>query len=414
MPDPTPPIGGTVAAGFEPVAEAFRRNFADRQELGAACAVFRHGRAVVDLWGGWRDRARTQPWQRDTMVCVFSLTKGVAATTLAMAHAHGRLDYDAPVRAYWPEFAQAGKERITVRQLLSHQAGLSVIDERLTLALLADSERLDAVLARQAPAWQPGAHHGYHFVSLGWYENALLRRVDPRRRSTGQFLRDEIATPHGIDFHIGLPEDVPGSRLAELRDFRMFQILFHPDTVPLGLLAALLNPWSLSSRSLNNPRFSRPRDFASPGWRRVEMPAANGIGTARAAAQLYGLLAVGGAELGLNRQTLDLLEARAVVPARGRFDLVLRSEANYSLGFAKPFDDHRFGRDGRSFGFPGMGGSFAFADPAEGLGFAYAPNRSGFYLRDDPREVSLRRAVYQCLDAMGRHEISAADADGTR
>lgn len=207
-------IHGEIAPGFEKVRTEFQRNFAARGEFGAACAVYLKGEKVVDLWGGYRDIKRRLPWERDTLVLVFSATKGMAAMTIAVAHSRGLLDFDKPVAHYWPEFAQNGKEQITVRQLLSHQAGLSVIDRRLTPKVLKDLDQVAAILAAPRPAWEPGTRHGYHSATLGWYEGELIRCVDPRRRSLGQFFQEEIAQPLGIEFYIGLPARIPDSRLA--------------------------------------------------------------------------------------------------------------------------------------------------------------------------------------------------------
>ena len=196
--------------------EAFADNFARRRELGGACCAYHRGEKVVDLWGGIRNKQTGEPWEQDTMVIVYSATKGLAAMTLAIAHSRGWLDYEERVCAYWPEFAQQGKEKITVRQLLAHQAGLFALDEPVDRSLVADLDRLAVVLARQKPAWEPGTRQAYHAITLGFYEGELLRRIDPRHRSLGQFFQDEIATPLGLDVYIRLPEAIPNSRLATI------------------------------------------------------------------------------------------------------------------------------------------------------------------------------------------------------
>src|SRR6187200_2916523 len=204
-------IHGRISPGFEPVRDAFVRNFASRRELGGACCVYHRGVKVVDLWGGVRNKQTGEPWNEDTMVLIYSATKGLAAMTLALAHSRGWLDYDEPVATYWPEFAQQGKGAITVRQLLAHQAGLFAFNEPVDRSVIADLDRLAVVLARQKPTWEPGARQAYHALTLGFYEGGLLRRLDPRRRSLGQFFHDEIATPLGEEFYIGLPESIPNS-----------------------------------------------------------------------------------------------------------------------------------------------------------------------------------------------------------
>jgi CubicO group peptidase (beta-lactamase class C family) len=209
-------IEGHVIPGFEAVRDAFAENFASRHELGGACCMYHRGEKVVDLWGGVRNKATGQPWQEDTMVLVHSTTKGLAATTLAVAHSRGWLDYDERVCSYWPEFAQQGKEAVTVRQLLAHQAGLFAFDEQADRNLIAALDRLAVVLAHQKPAWEPGTRQAYHAITLGYYESELLRRIDPQHRSLGRFFQDEIASPLGLDFYIRLPEAIPNSRLATL------------------------------------------------------------------------------------------------------------------------------------------------------------------------------------------------------
>src|SRR5512139_3612801 len=218
-------IEGHVSAGFEAVRDAFAENFSRRDELGGACCVYYRGEKVVDLWGGVRNKATGEPWQEGTMVLVYSTTKGMAAMTLAVAHSRGWLDYEERVCTYWPEFAQNGKENITVRQLLAHQAGLFTFAEQGDRSLVADLDRLAVVLARQKPAWEPGTRQAYHAITLGYYEGELLRRIDPRHRSLGQFFQDEIATPLGIDFYIRLPESIPDSRLATLARPSLLEIL---------------------------------------------------------------------------------------------------------------------------------------------------------------------------------------------
>ncbi|HEY7056346.1 MAG TPA: serine hydrolase domain-containing protein, partial [Vicinamibacterales bacterium] len=216
MPVATSQLEGRVSPGFEAVRDAFAENFARRRELGGACCAYHHGEKVVDLWGGIRNKQTGAPWERDTMVIIYSATKGLAAMTLALAHSRGWLDYEERVCTYWPEFAQCGKERITVRQLLAHQAGLFALDQPVDRCVVVDLDRLAGVLARQKPVWEPGTRQAYHGITLGYYESELLRRIDPQRRSLGRFFQDEIAAPLGLDVYIRLPEDIPNSRLATI------------------------------------------------------------------------------------------------------------------------------------------------------------------------------------------------------
>jgi CubicO group peptidase (beta-lactamase class C family) len=390
-------IQGTVARGFERVRDAFAKNFSDRKELGAACVVEIRGERVVDLWGGVRDRATREPWQPDTMVMVFSTTKGMSAIAIAVAHSKGLFDWDDPVAKHWPEFAQRGKDRITVRELVSHQGGLSAVDEPLDARKLGDLDGLARALAAQAPSWTPGERHGYHALSLGWYEGELIRRVDPKHRSLGRFFADEVAAPLGIDFHIGLPASVPRERVAKIHGHPMIALLFHMHTLPWRFVVDMMRPRTLTARSFMNPRLKTGADLDKPEFRAVEMPASNGIGSARAIARAYGAMATGGRELGIQPATMAALVRPATPPRGGPRDLVLHVDTRFSCGFMKPCSVCTFGTTDSAFGTQGAGGSFGFADPDRGLGFAYVMNRMGFHVADDPREKALRDATYACL-----------------
>ncbi|WP_238010472.1 serine hydrolase domain-containing protein [Dactylosporangium sp. AC04546] len=392
-------VQGDADEGYGPVADAFRRNFAERGEVGAACCVYRDGRKVVDLWGGYRDGRSRAPWREDTLVTVFSTTKGVSGLAVAVANARGLLDYDATVATYWPEFAAEGKAAMTVRQVLSHQGGLAAIDRPLSVADLADLDVVAAALAAQRPAWEPGTRHGYHAISLGWYEGELIRRVDPKGRSLGRFFADEVAAPLGAEFHIGVPDTVDPDRIAHIHGFRPAEMLLHMGTMPRGFVLGFLNPRSVTARSFANPKvLSETGNYNLPEVRRLELPAANGTGEVRAIARAYADAATGGAVLGLTPATLDALIRPAEPPAGGLHDVVLRVDSIFSLGYVKPFPRFRFGAAGnQAFGTPGAGGSFGFADPQTGIGFAYAMNRAGFHLWDDPRELALREALYRTV-----------------
>ncbi len=394
-------IEGQVSPGFEAVREAFEENFARRRELGGACCAYHHGEKVVDLWGGIRNKETRESWERDTMVIVYSATKGLAAMTLAIAHSRGWLDYEERVCAYWPEFAQEGKERITVRQLLAHQAGLFAFDEAVDRSVVADLDRLAAVLARQKPAWEPGTRQAYHAITLGYYESELLRRIDPRRRSLGQFFQDEIATPLGLDLYIRLPEDIPNSRLATIVQPGWIEIL---QGFPLRLALDAMNRRSRISRALRGSEL--PHDEQRVYARNLEVPSGGAVGTARGIAQAYSVFATGGRELGLRPETLELLAAPAVAPARGFYDECMKVHGiQFSLGFMKSTPGLSFG-SASSFGSPGAGGAFGFADPSAGIGYGYVTSGMGTRLTGDPRDVALRDALYSCIPArsaaMGR------------
>jgi CubicO group peptidase (beta-lactamase class C family) len=385
------PIGGLVAPGFEEVRAEFERNFAKRGEIGAAVAAYWRGEKVVDLWGGRRVPNGDAPWNADTMVAVMSTTKGMSAMTLAVANARGWLDYDAPIARYWPEFAQNGKAAVTARQLLAHEAGLILLDEKLTLEKLRDLDYLAHMIARQKPAWPPGTRHGYHTMSIGLYMQELIRRVDPRHRTLGRFFHEEIAEPLGVEFYIGLPREIPDERLAVIKPMSRMRAIMALRKTPPVLIKKMLMPGSLLRRSM----LLSDVDMNERSSLEIELPSGNGVGTARGIARAYSAFAEGGAEIGITRETF----ARVTEPpARARdMDWLLGVESYFSLGFLRPGPDVPFGSTQRAFGAPGAGGSFGFADPDASLGFAYVMNKLDFYLADDPREKALRDAVYRAI-----------------
>jgi CubicO group peptidase (beta-lactamase class C family) len=393
-------VEGHVSPGFESVREAFAENFARRHELGGACCVYHRGEKVVDLWGGIRNKQTGQPWEPDTMVVVHSATKGLAAMTLAIAHSRGWLDYEERVSTYWPEFAQQAKERITVRQLLAHQAGLFALDEPVDRSAVADLDRLAIVLARQKPAWEPGTRQAYHALTLGFYEGELLRRVDPQHRSLGRFFDEEIASPLGEEMYIGLPEEVPNSRLATIAPPGRLEMLFG---FPLRFTLEAMNRHSNIYRALEiNPGVAVYFDTQRIYARNLEVPSGNAVGTARAIAHAYSVFATEGRELGLRRQTLDLLAAPAIPPTRGFYDECLKAAGvQFSLGFMKPSAVWPFG-SASSFGSPGSGGSLGFADPTARIGYAYVTSQAGTALTGDPRDVALRDALYAAVEQVMR------------
>ncbi|SEB24981.1 MULTISPECIES: EstA family serine hydrolase [unclassified Mycobacterium] len=392
-------VGGGVDEGYGKVADAFRRNFSGGSEIGAAVAAFRDGKKVVDLWGGYRNGNTKESWQHDTGVIVFSTTKGVVALAIALAVSRGYLSYDARVADYWPEFAQAGKDSVTVRQLLSYQAGLAVISPPLTLSEYADPSKVSERLAAQEPAWRPGTRHGYHPWGLGPYLTELIRRTDPQGRTLAKFFAEEIAAPLGLDFYIGLPVSVDRSRVAHLHAWSVAQMALHLHTLPPRFALAMMNPRSLTARAGMPPGVKVFDDFNREELRVVEMPAGNGIGTARSIAQLYGDAATGGSEIGLSPTTFEALKSPAIPPTGGVRDKLLHVDTCFSLGFSKPPTQLVFGSSDHAFGMNGAGGSFGFADPDTGTGFAYVTNKLGFHLNSDPRELSLRQAIFR--DVLG-------------
>ena len=383
--------GGWVAPGFEEVRFEFHRNFVERGEIGAAVAAYWGGEKVVDLWGGSRTPTGSEPWEEDTLVVVNSTTKGLAAMAVAVANSRGWIDYDARVAEYWPEFAENGKGAITVDQLLSHEAGLVWIDEPLHFEDLRDLDRVSRLLARQKPAWEPGTRHGYHAMTVGLYMQELIRHADPAHRTLGRFFDEEIARPLSIEFYIGLPPEIPDERLAQLRTFTPMRAIRALPLVPKGYVMRILWPWSLLRKSMLFADMD-PNDRRSL---EIEIPAGNGVGTARAIARAYSAFAEGGAELGITPSTLASLTA--VNDVERPRDEVMGVPSWMSLGFLRPGPQLDWGSSRRAFGTPGAGGSFGFADPDARLGYAYVMNNMEFHMFDDPREKPLRDAVHRSI-----------------
>lgn len=384
------PIGGSVRPGYEAVREAFLENFRRRGELGASCCVYRHGECVADLWGGFQDAPDGTPWREDTMTVIHSATKGMAAVVMALAASNGWIDNDARVASYWPEFAQNGKEDITVRQLLAHQAGLFAFDEPVDGSVVADMDRLAAVMARQRPAWPPGERQAYHAISLGFYEGELIRRTDPAGRTLGRVFAEEIAQPLGADVHIRVPESLPDERLAPLRPPSPWRRMVG---MPPRLTIAAVNRRSVLYRSLvANPGTGFYLDPERVVVRELEVPSGGGVASARGLARVYGALAAGGAALGLRPDAVAALAKPAVASRNGFHDECFGGPARFSLGFMQPSESFPFGHPG-AFGAPGAGGAMGYADPSTGIGYGYVTNRMGTSLAGDPRDVALRAAL---------------------
>lgn len=354
-------IRGFAHPDFKKVERVFERNFENGLELGASCAIYHRGELVVDLWGGYRDKKRTQEWEKATIACVFSTTKGFSSMCMAVAISRGLLDLERPVAEYWKEFSQSGKEQITVRQLLNHQAGLSAIDEYLTPEKISDLDFMAEVLAKQKPAWKPGTRHGYHGTSLGFFQNELLRRVDPEHRTISKFLKEEIADKLGADLYIGLPADFDEDRIAEVAPFQMYDLLLNIRKVPAKMVLSLMNPWSLVFRSLARIKMKGPGDIASKKYRHLEMASANGYSNARSVAKAFGGFATGGQKLGIIDSVYNELVEMPEPPINGIRDLILQLDMRYSMGFFKPSPNFNPGLSDSSFGSIGSGGSIGIS-----------------------------------------------------
>ncbi|MCL8014053.1 serine hydrolase domain-containing protein [Streptomyces sp. AS02] len=378
-------VNGMVAEGFEPVRTAFVRNFETLGERGAAIAVYRDGRKVVDLWAGTKDVDGTEPWEHGTAQVVRSATKGVAAAVPLLLHQRGVLDLDAPVAAYWPEFKAHGKERLLVRHVLNHRAGLPVLDRPLTPAQALDPRRGPEAVAAQAPAWEPGTDHGYHALTYGWMLDELVRRVTGRW--AGEWLATEVTGPLGADLWLGLPE-------AETARVGRAGRVDGPE--PVGGLRS--RPKRSVTEAYDDPDSLTRRAFAAitpfpdqndPAYRAAALPATNGIATADGLARVYaGLIGkVDGVRL-FDPHTLEL----ARTEESSGPDRVLIVNTRFALGYmlhgtASPL------LGPTSFGHPGRGGALGFADPDSGIAFGYVTNGFRKTVTADPRAQALVRAV---------------------
>lgn len=380
-----------VAEGFEPVRDAFVRNFEARGDRGAAVTVYRHGHRVVDLWAGTKDVDGTAPWQQDTAQIIRSATKGVAAAVLLLLAQRGELDLDAPVGEYWPEYKAAGKEHTLVWHLLAHRAGVPVLDRPLTPEQAADPVLSAAAVAAQAPAWAPGTDHGYHAQTYSWLTGELVRRVTGR--SIGEWIADEIAGPVGTDLWVGLPASSADrvGRVAQLEAATTDASALR--TRPKRSVSeAYANPDSLTRRAFG--AITPMPDENDPAYRAAELPASNGIATADGLARVYASL-IGEVDGGVRLFTPATVQLARTERSSGP-DRVLVITTRFGLGYmlhgsASPLLAET------SFGHPGRGGALGFADPESGIAFGYVTNGFRKSVTADPRAQALVRAVRTSL-----------------
>lgn len=368
-------IEGFVAKGYEHVRDAFARNFDEGLENGAAFAACIAGEPVVNIWAGCTDRARTKAWAHDTLVPVHSTTKPIAALIVAMLVEQGKLNYDQPVAATWPEFGAEGKDQVTLGQALSHQAGVPGFLERIDTALWLDPPALSAELAKLKPLWAPGTACGYHAMTYGYIAGEMVRRVSPR--SLGTILREDICEPLGIDFWIGLPDSEHG-RCAEQQLPRDM-----PDLGPItdAKRAAFFVPWAA------------PRSDAA--WRRAEIPSANGHGTALSVAQLFAAFANAG-KIGDMRVLDPGIFAELTAQRINADDLVMPFRMSWAAGVMIN-NNKIYGPNARTLAHAGRGGSFGLGDPTRGLSAGYVPNKLAPALQTDERGQRLIAALYSCM-----------------
>jgi CubicO group peptidase (beta-lactamase class C family) len=386
---------GWTASGFEGVRDAFEKNFADGLEVGAAFSAYHRGQKVVDLWGGDFDPTSGKEWEEDTIALVYSTTKGATAICANRLAQEGRLDVNAPVATYWPEFAQSGKDAIPVDWLLSHRAGLAWVDAPLTLEEVLAWDPMIRALELQTPVWEPGTQHGYHAVTYGYLVGEVVRRIDGR--TIGAYFREEIGDPLELDFWIGLPPERE-SRVSPLTGgFSALggdgDSVVDPETA--ASIAALIGPESMLGKALSGGgAFANTEDFNTPAVHAAEIPAAGGIGDARSIARMYAACVgeVDGIRLLTPEQVADATTQRS----EGPDIVILNLDLQFGLGFFVPSSLLQLGGP-KSFGHFGMGGSMGWADPEVELGFGYVMNKMELGLAGDLRSYNLVNACYDAI-----------------
>lgn len=394
------PLSGICAPGWEQVRDAVHTNFAAGEEVGCSVAVYHKGKLVVDLVAGWADRAKTKEYADDALQVVFSTTKGVTATAVAMCVERGLLSYELPVAHYWPEFAQNGKGNVTVAQLLSHQAGLYTVERHMELEEILHWNTITAELAGMAPLWEPGTEHGYHALTFGWLAGELIRRVDGR--GVGQFIQEEIAGPLGVEIYVGLPEALE-NRVVPLLQGRDPNAPAQPETEEARqvreLLEQFMGPNTPGGKALSlSGSWTGEGLFNRSDVLRAEIPAANGATNARSLAAMYAALQhpVNGVQLlsGAMREA-----AFAVQTPANEADKCLVVPTSFSMGYMAASDFTPYAGEG-SCGHPGFGGSVAFLQPQRELAFGYAMNKLAANLAGDTRAKTLMDAAARCADAL--------------
>jgi CubicO group peptidase (beta-lactamase class C family) len=359
MSDHPTPLGGTCNARFDPLRELFAAKLESGEDLGASLVFNIDGEVVVDLWGGWADEARTVPWTENTIANIFSTTKCMTSLAALVLVDRGELDLDANVAAYWPEFAANGKAGIKVRQLLSHTSGVSGWEQPITLEDVYDWDKSTALLAAQAPWWEPGTASGYHMLNYGHLIGEVIRRITGQR--LGEFLAAQIAGPLGADFHIGLP----------LSEFPRVANLVPPPAIPtIPVFDPMqLDPNSVAFKTWTNPPDVPPERSWTEGWRRADIGAANGHGNARSLARLQSAVACGGEVDGVRLLSPKTIDRIFEVQSEG-IDLVIGTPSKWGVGYC-------LAPEGRVCFFGGTGGSLVVIDADRRMTFAYVMNKMG-------------------------------------
>jgi CubicO group peptidase (beta-lactamase class C family) len=381
-------LHGECDARFAAICDACAENFEKFGEVGAAVAVTIDGMPVVDLWGGVVNKDTNRPWERDTIVTVYSTTKGMTAICAHRLVDQGLLDLEVPVAQYWPEFAQAGKAEIPVHMLLSHRAGLPTVSQKLPDGAVYEWETMTDTLARQKPFWEPGTRHGYHGLTYGWLVGEVVRRISGK--SLGRFFRDEAAGPLGLDFHIGVDPKHDG-RIATMYAVEASPEMAAQQEQRRKEMRERMDPALLEAQG----NISIEGAHNSEGWKRSEIPAANGHSDARSLARVYGALACGGALEGVGVLSPEAI-ARATKEQATGADAVLMNPTRFALGFWLSLEGG-LGPNPNNFGHPGAGGSVGFADPDRRIGFGYVMNQMKLGLFVETTGRRLIDALYSSL-----------------
>ena len=387
-------VQGYCDPRFAEVKAEFKRNFTQRGEIGAAVTIYHEGTLAVDLWGGIADKSTGIPWEEDTMVVVFSATKGLAAMCMHILHDRGVIDFADPVAKYWPEFAANGKEGVTIAMVMAHQAGVPVFKARVPDGAFCDWELITGMLANETPAWEPGTQHGYHAVTLGLMQGEIVRRATGK--TIGQFLREEIAGPFNADIWIGLPRE-------ELQ--RVATSYLDAPNPESGLYKKIVNePDSIAGRIATNAGNDiTEHSINSEARRCAEIPAAGGICTARGLARAYRPLVTDGSHEGTRMVSEHMLPLMRTTRSASGKDNILQVATTFTMGFSKSWGDRRLGQGEHAilgehaFGTVGMGGSAGFADQQAHMAFGYVMNRHGPGVALNDRGQSLIDAAYRAV-----------------
>lgn len=401
-----PDIHGIVAPGFEAVRDTLARQFQEGRQIGAAFSVWQGEEPVVDIWAGVRDKKTQMPWVQDTRVVVFSVTKGFVAMALHLLADRGLLEWDLPVAHYWPGFAQNGKQDITVRTLLNHEAGLYALSHPLLASTCCKTEKkaeIVALLEKQRPHWQPGTKQGYHAITFGLYAAELFYRI--AGETVGAFLRREVFEPTGSDVFLGTPASqddkfatlYPPGNIQRVLDMAQDRLAF-PHTPDARVLLDFLKPISISRSALTRIQFpfNRLTPYNSPDVYRHELCWASATGTARGVARAY-IPWIQDGRIG-DRRLFSKNTARQPIARQGwsERDLVLQKPTGWACGFVKEASGAELGANPEAFGHHGLGGTVGFADPKAGLAVGYVHNRMSWRIQPR-RTLELVRALYTCV-----------------